>query len=124
MNNVVQFKTRTPAKAKSPQATALSFVTDARNVGSKRGGLCYWHVKPTGNYTDDCELGAKLAIEYLSFMGQWPTNGNRTLLTCIVRDMIDLAKAGSPWSGLHVGFLSNVNGYAMATANAIHAKEA
>jgi hypothetical protein len=124
MNNVVHFKTRTPAKPKPPQLTALSFVTDASNIGSKLGGYCYWHVSPTGNYTDDCELGAKLASEYLSFIGQWPTNGNQTLLTCIVRDMIDLAKAGSPWSGVHVGFLSNVNGYAMTAANAMYAREA
>lgn len=124
MNKVIQFKTRTPAKLEPPRVSALSFVTDAKNIGSKRGGYCHWHVNPTGNYTDDCELGAKLANEYLLFIGQWPTYGNRTLLTCIIRDIIDLAKAGSPWSGVHVGFLSNVNGYAMTAAHAIHAKEA
>ena len=124
MNNVIQFKTETSAKLDPPRDSTLSFVTDAKNVGSKRGGYCYWHVNPTGNYFEDCELGAKLASEYLSFIDQWPTYGNRTLLTCIVRDMIDLAKAGSPWSGVHVGVLSNVNGYVMTAAHAIHAKEA
>jgi hypothetical protein len=121
MNIVVQLNTR--ISAKPSQVTDLSFITDAKNIGSNQGGYCYWHVNPTGNYSEDCELGAKLASEYLSFIGQWPTNGNRTLLTSIVRDMIDLAKAGSPWSGLHVGFLSNVNGYAMTAAHLTHAKE-
>ncbi|CAN5490290.1 hypothetical protein BH10PSE7_BH10PSE7_33240 [soil metagenome] len=47
----------------------------------------------------------------LAFVGAYPTFGNGTLLTAIVRDMIE---GGSGWSGLHVGFLAGVNRYAMA----------
>jgi hypothetical protein len=35
----------------------------------------------------------------------------------IVHDMFDQSKCGAEWSGLHVGFLTEVNRYAMAMAH-------
>jgi hypothetical protein len=94
-------------------ADSLSFMRVRKPKGT---GIDYWLVSPTGNYTDDCEVGRKLADEYLAYIGEHPTNGNTTLLTCIVREMIDRAIAGQKWSGTHVGFLAGVNRYAMAMA--------
>jgi hypothetical protein len=86
-------------------------------VRKKRGtGIDYWIVETSGNYTVDCDKGRQLADEYLTFIGEYPTVGNATLLNCIVREMIDRAKAGEPWTGIHVGFLRGVNDYAMTTA--------
>ena len=86
----------------------------------KGTGIDYWLINPTGNYGADCEAGRKLADEYLAYIGEHPTNGNATLLTCIVREMIERAKEDQKWSGIHVGFLAGVNRHAMATAFAIN----
>ena len=91
-----------------------SFMKPRKPKGS---GIDYWLINPTGNYSADCEAGRKLADEYLAYIGEHPTNGNATLLTCIVREMIDRASAGQKWSGVHVGFLARVNRYAMAVAH-------
>ena len=99
-----------------PREDELSFVTWRREGRKRMGGYNYWTVAPTGRHGDDCETGHRLAEEYLAFIGKCPTNGNHTLLTCIVRDMIDQASKGAPWSGVHVGFLAGVNGHAMAMA--------
>jgi hypothetical protein len=61
----------------------------------------------------------KLAYEYLAYIGEHSTYGNGALLTSIVRGMIDRAKAGQKWSGVHVGFLAGVNRHAMAIAHAL-----
>jgi len=63
--------------------------------------------------TSDAKAAGHSESEYI---GEHPTNGNATLLTCIVREMIDRASSGQKWSGVHVGFLAGVNGYAMAAA--------
>jgi hypothetical protein len=101
----------------APQTDAvLPFVTVRKPKGS---GFCYWDVKPTGDYGADCNTGHALVEEYLAYIGANPTYGNGTLLTCIVREMIDQAKDGHPWSGVHVGFLAEVNRYAMTTARLV-----
>ena len=120
MSNVVAFPARQRIAKKTladpPSSDALSFVR-RRKEGRKRGcGYDYWAVTPSGNYGDDCATGRQLAQEYLAFIGKWPANGNSTLLTCIVRGMIDQGKNGGAWSGLHVGFLSGVNSHAMTMA--------
>ena len=97
-------------------ADALPFLKLRRPKGT---GINYWDVTPTGSYGEDCNTGHALAEEYLAYIGANPTVGNGTLLTCIVHEMIDQAKDGQPWSGVHVGFLAGVNGYAMATARAL-----
>jgi hypothetical protein len=80
------------------------------------GIIDYWLINPTGA---DYEAGRKLADEYLAYLGEHPTNGNTTRLTCIVHEMIDRASAGQKWSGVHVGFLAGVNRYAMAAAGGL-----
>ena len=95
----------------------LPFITRRKPKG--KGGYDYWDVTPSGNYGQDCEAGTALAGEYLAYIGANPTYGNATLLTCIVREMIDHAKEGRPWTGLHVGFLAEVNRYAMIAAHAV-----
>lgn len=84
----------------------------------KRGtGIDYWIVHPSGSYGEDCEGGRRLAEEYFAYVGKYSTVGNSTLLTCIVREMIERAKSGEEWSGVHVGFLAGINGYAMSMAH-------
>ena len=95
---------------------ALSFIERRKPMGS---GFNYWDVKPSGNYGEDCDTGHALAEEYLAYIGTNPTYGNGTLLTCIVHEMIDQAKDGHPWSGVHVGFLAGINRYAMAAAQIV-----
>lgn len=97
-------------------ADDLSFFKLRKPKGT---GIDYWDVTPSGNYGADCNTGTALAEEYLAYIGANPTVGNGTLLTCIVREMIDQAKAGQPWSGVHVGFLAEVNRYAMAAARVV-----
>jgi hypothetical protein len=105
-----------PVKSPTHHAKTLSFM----QLRKKRGtGVDYWIVESSGNYTIDCDKGEQLADEYLTYIGKYPTVGNATLLNCIVHDMIDRAKAGAPWTGVHVGFLSGINRYAMATAKHI-----
>lgn len=73
-------------------------------------GIDYWDVTTFGDYSADYERGEKLAREYLAYLGQHPTNGNSTLLGCIVQDM------GAGKNGVMLGFLRGVNSYAMAAA--------
>src|SRR5664279_3650473 len=102
-----------PVKSPTHHAEALSFM----QVRKKRGtGIDYWIVESSGKYGVDCDKGGQLADEYLTYIGEYPTVGNATLLNCIVHEMIDRAKAGEPWTGIHVGFLRGVNDYAMVTA--------
>lgn len=97
-------------------ADSLSFMRVRKPKGT---GIDYWFINPTGNYTDDCEVGRKLADEYLAYIGENPTYGNGALLTSIVLEMIDRAKEGQKWSGVHVGFLAGVNHYTMAAAHQV-----
>jgi hypothetical protein len=51
-----------------------------------RKDRCTWDVKPTGNYTADCEMGLAYAIEFLKTCDK--TNGWASLLQSITADMI------------------------------------
>jgi hypothetical protein len=102
-----------PVKSPTHHAEALSFMQVRKKMGT---GIDYWIVESSGKYDVDCDRGRQLADEYLTYIGEYPTVGNATLLNCIVRDMIDRAKAGEPWTGIHVGFLRGVNEYAIAAA--------
>lgn len=94
----------------------LSFVASA----IKGGGFNYWAVEPTGNYGTDCAKGRELGGEYLDFLGTFPTNGNATLLGCIVGSMIEQAvENGRNAKGLEIGFLAHVNEYALAAARLV-----
>lgn len=100
-------------------ANDLSFMR-RRKRGERGGGFVCWEPAPTGDYSLDCEVGRLMAEEYLAYIGRHPTNGNATLLTQIVRQMIERAQNGESWSGLHVGFLERVNTHAMAAARWQH----
>lgn len=64
----------------APDIRSLSFIQDR-----KRGGCQFWNVTTTGSYTRDCELGGRLAVEYLTYEEQDPDGGG--LLQHIVGDM-------------------------------------
>lgn len=111
-----------PARSRhTGMADDLSFVV--RNP--EGGGFDYWDVKSTGNYSADCNLGRRLGEEYLAYIGERPTYGNATLLHCIVDSMMSrrqepVTRWGQHTTGIEIGFLSAVNGYAMATAKFVH----
>jgi hypothetical protein len=102
---------------------ALSFVT--REEG--RSGFNYWAVEGSGSYILDHAEGRKLGDEFLAFIGQHPTYGNATLLSCIVDSMMRVrSKPNTSWgkhtTGLEIGFLAVVNEYAMASAALVGSK--
>jgi hypothetical protein len=100
-------------------ANALSFM---RPLTSKEGGgISHWNVESSGSYTTDCEIGHRLGKEYLSFVGDHPTAGNETLLGCIVIDMI---ASGDVGRGTVLGFMAEVNRYAMVSACTFSKREA
>lgn len=102
------------------QITELSFVTKHPS-GKIGGGLNYWTVEPTGDYSKDCQKGRELAEEFLTYIGKYPTNGNASLLQCIVDSMI-AARSDHPnhygkfTTGLEVAFLATINEFALVTA--------
>lgn len=126
MSNVIHLnkvrEARVQASPKVPHhADTLSFMK--RRKRKEGGGINSWAVEPTGDYVADGETGHALAQEYLSFIGRYPTYGNRTLLGEIVDGMASVAiqrGPDKPWrqiSGLELGFLSEINRYAMAAAH-------
>ncbi len=111
MNNIIKLSdARDRRRGKVPNhADVLSFMKRRKPKGT---GIDYWAVKPSGNYSRDYETGRALGGEYLAFIGRYPTNGNATLLNCIVREMAERGRIG----GLEFGLLSCVNEYAMFAA--------
>jgi hypothetical protein len=97
-------------------ADSLSFMRRRKPAGS---GIEYWTVEASGSYSLDCNCGRQLAHEYLKFIGNHPTNGNATLLGCIVNDMLIKRAEAKKLSGLEIGFLMEVNKYTMATAKVL-----
>jgi hypothetical protein len=105
---------------KSPHPAAdLSFMRV--KTGDEGGGVDYFNVisaddyRNAGNYAADFERGKASAREYLDYLGKHPTNGNATLLGCIAVDMI---RKGTP-KGLVLGFMAEVNDYAMGVAKVL-----
>jgi len=119
MSNVISFPSRIrPEPEPAPHPTdALSFMKKRRPKGS---GINYWLVDRTGNYCEQCERGKQLAAEYLAFIGKYPSVGSECLLSDIVHSMIERAEQGDGWTGVHLGFLFEVNRYAMAMATGMH----
>lgn len=122
MSNVVSFPIRAltkpePAPAPHP-ADMLSFVK--RIPRREGGGIDNWAIEPSGSYVDQCEEGKRLAVEFLSFIGQYPNVGSSILLSDIVLSMVARARKGQECKGLYVGFFSLVGRYAMATASEVH----
>ncbi|RWI60273.1 MAG: hypothetical protein EOQ93_03150 [Mesorhizobium sp.] len=114
---------KVPARpAKVPhEADVLSFIhRKPRDIG----GICYWNVEPSNHFGRDCDRGHELAREYLGFIGKYPTNAATTLLGCIVNDMVRARKeerlpSRNHLTGVEIGFLSEVNKYAMSVAKVV-----
>jgi hypothetical protein len=108
---MLQLSPAAPDQQEAGRPHHLSFVTMM-----SEGGYNYWNVEPAGSFSADCELGRKLGVEFLTFIGQHSTNGNATLLGCIVQSMIENAAAGRRVRGAEIGFMAQINEYAMAVA--------
>ncbi|OAM75484.1 hypothetical protein [Devosia elaeis] len=109
-----------PVPTYTGYADDLSFVT--RKI--EGCGFDYWNVDSTGDYSEDCALGRRLGEEYLTYIGQHPTNGNATLLQCIADSMIARRREprtswGRHTTGIEMAFFAAVNEYAMATAKVL-----
>src|SRR5688500_4826615 len=87
-------------KRKPDPWDVLSFIANRKEVGLPDGRFprCFWNVKPTGQYGEDCYTGEKLALEYLSFIASVP--GRPPDLPGIVGDM------PRELTGIEVGFLT------------------
>lgn len=101
-------------------ADDLSFVIRALDGA----GFDYWNVESTGDRSADRELGNRLGVEFLDYIGKHPTNGNATLLPSIVNSMMARRTAprtswGQHTTGIEAAFLAAVGGYAMATAKIV-----
>ncbi|MBY5338726.1 hypothetical protein HFN08_00055 [Rhizobium leguminosarum] len=104
------------ARIVSPSLDTLSFV-ERRAMG---GGYNYWaNVPPAASYTEECEIGHRLAEEFIKFIGAYHNYGNATLLGSIV---IDMEKNGAA-RGNKIGFFNTINKYAMGGAYLKHATE-
>jgi hypothetical protein len=94
------------ASAKLPAIAGLSFVAsrDGKTLPKPIGdqcGRCFWNVAATGDYTQDCDTGARLALEYLAF--EEADVGTPGHLQWIVEDM------PRTFTGVEVGFLQMVS---------------
>jgi hypothetical protein len=94
-----------PPRGLRPSAD-LSFMTEGD----------YWAVEPTGSTHKDFQLGRELADEFLTYIGEYPSDLTAMLLSSIVGAMIEKATAGQEFGGMQVAFLNRINRYAMATA--------
>lgn len=94
----------------------LSFVSRRQPDGS---GFDYWAVETTGSYGRDCELGRKLGEEFMSYIGESPTNGNATLLADIALGIRNQPSERFG-KGIVIGFMRRVNDYAMSVARLRH----
>lgn len=100
-------------EGRRPKPDSLPFVKLNRPKGS---GYSYWVVKPSGNYTRDCESGREYAQMLLPFLKY---NAGIVLLGCIVLDMIRAGekKAGK---GLVVGFMAELSRELSSTRSALY----
>lgn len=104
-------------KIKTPHpGTDLSFMRVLEPEGT---GINYWTVESAGSLTADWKKGNELGREYLDYIGHHPTNGNATLLGCIVNDMMVQRSGAGKLSGVELGFLQEVNRYAMAAMKVV-----
>ena len=96
--------------------TSLPFVRDTTQA-ERRAGMpprIFWDVKPSGDYTRDCETGkryAGLALEYMVAERFEP------LLGWAVFDMM---RTGPDFSGIEVGFLMAFGRYAVTAQKRCH----
>ena len=88
----------------------LSFVGDRVNSRPHQFPRCFWTVKATGNYGEDCQIGHKLALEYLAM--EEADVGGPGHLQMIVQDM------PRELTGIEIGFLTMVSFAAGSGADA------
>ncbi|MFL6797463.1 MAG: hypothetical protein ACJ8F3_08635 [Xanthobacteraceae bacterium] len=80
---------------------------------NRKAPLSYWDVTPTGDYATDCAIGKAYAFQFLRTCDG--TVGWRTLLGCIVADMIRAGTSGafadgySKVNGIVVGFMGTIS---------------
>ena len=94
------------ASAKLLAVDGLSFVAsrDGKTLPKPIGdqsGRCFWNVTATGDHTQDCDTGVRLALEYLAFEEADVEGGGH--LQLIVKDM------PRAFTGVEVGFLQMVS---------------
>lgn len=129
MSNVIHLNKVREARDYAPpkvphHADVLSFMK--RRKRKEDGGINSWAVEPTGDYCVDRQTGHGLAEEYLSFIGRHPTYGNGILLGEIIDSMVlatiqrGQSRSWRQISGLELGFLSEINRYAMAAAHILY----
>lgn len=85
------------------EITDLSFVNDTGKGKKKKRS--FWHVKPNGNYADECLLGKSYALEALQCM----IDKNTPIITWAVMAMPD----ENSRSGIEIGFLSTIAEFAV-----------
>lgn len=95
------------------EVTHLPFVKNFKKKSRKKGQplRSYWHVKSTGNYSDDCLLGRLYALEFLQY--ELNVESGCHLLGWIMGDM------PSKLSGIAVGFCSTLHEYALKGAASV-----
>ncbi len=81
----------------------LPFVADIGKGKKKRRS--FWHVRPNGDYADECLMGRAYAIEALQYM---MASGWSQLLTQAVMEM----PRKKDRSGVEIGFLSQIADFA------------
>jgi hypothetical protein len=101
--------TRLRKESKRPDSHScdgLSFTADRKKAGLPPGRFprCFWNVKATGRYEEDCDRGEALAIEFLNFSASIPGS----LLSSIVGDM------PRPLTGVEIAFLGTIGDVAKA----------
>jgi hypothetical protein len=85
-----------------PKMDSLPFV---KKNPPKVGGYCYWAVKPSGDYSADCNAGRAYAQMLLPFLKY---NGGIPMLGYIIFDMIR-SRADKKDKGLVVGFMAELS---------------
>jgi hypothetical protein len=119
-------KATTKASGKLPEATALRNALPFIKLGStaEGGGVNYWNVCPSGQYTEDLERGRKYARAFLPMMAY---NAGASDLACIVSAMALAARdlssrpqghlAVPRWRGIDnvaMGFMMEIGGMLQA----------
>ena len=82
-----------PTRRKKGAIPALPFTRD----GQGNGAPVWWDVKPSGEWADDCDVGAEYARIYAEMAA---SGAKKPLLAWILRDMIRAGKFG----GVEAGF--------------------
>ena len=90
-----------------PNIAALSFVGERNKREAGKYPQHFWRVNRSGDYGADCELGERLALEYLAFQEA----NDQSSLQHIVADM------PRELTGVEIGFLTLVSFAAGAGAD-------